>query len=264
MSYKGDSTMEIKVRRKKRHQKYVRRRRLFFATLGLLLVIIFIFCFAKGKASKHANAGATHLKAGNKTVATKVVSKYAQYLVAIDAGHGGSDPGAYGFGLWEKNVSLDICKRLDAILQSRGIKTLMIRNDDSYISYKNRVVIANDKNATLFVCLHLDSGQKASYNGTQTFYYPSADLKSGNLTEKDYAETMESTLIDNLHTNNRGILPDRRLSVLWKAKMPSVLIELGFLSNADDAKRLSSDDFKQKAADALADGIQKSLDKITD
>lgn len=88
MSYKGDSTMEIKVRRKKRHQKYVRRRRLFFATLGLLLIIIFIFCFAKGKASKHANAGATHLKAGNKTVATKVVSKYAQYLVAIDAGHG--------------------------------------------------------------------------------------------------------------------------------------------------------------------------------
>lgn len=186
----------------------------------------------------------------------------SKYLVAIDAGHGGEDPGTSGNGLVEKDIALDICQRLDALLKKAGVNTYMVRTGDTYMDHKDRIERANEKNATLFVSVHCDWFENSSYGGTQTLYYPSKDLKAGNLNEIQYAEIIQSELIKVMQTNNRGIMDRPNLAVLRRAQMPSVLVELGFLSNKNDVARLGSPEFRQKIAEGFTNGIMKALEKV--
>lgn len=183
------------------------------------------------------------------------------FLVCIDAGHGGKDPGASWNGLIEKNITLDVALKLNNILQKCGISTYMIRTEEADIDRKDRIFSANAKNASLFISIHCDWYKNSSINGTGTFYYPSQNLKLGMLTEFEFAQIMQDELIKVIHTNNRGVIDNTDLAVLRHANMPSVLIELGFISNPGDAALLGSPDFRQAIAEGLAEGIKKSLQK---
>lgn len=183
-------------------------------------------------------------------------------LVVIDAGHGGSDTGSKQYGLVEKDITLDIALRLYDILKKSGVDTYMIRNTDVFIDHKERILLANNMNASLFLSIHCDWYTNASLHGTQTLYYPSKSLAIGNLVEIDYASIIQQELANALETYDRGIDDRPDLAVLRHAKMPSVLVELAFLSNKSDAQLLATEDFRQKAAEALYHGIRKSLAKI--
>lgn len=183
-------------------------------------------------------------------------------LVVIDAGHGGNDPGTMSGDLFEKDIALDVALKLNSILKDWGISTYMIRDEDVFVDYKERIELANEKSASLFLSIHCDWFKDSSSKGTTTLYYPSRALRAGNLVEITYARIIQSELIKSLKTNDRGIIDRKDLSVLKYANMPSVIVELGFLSNKEDTALLSSRSFRDKAAKALATGIKESLRMI--
>ena len=187
---------------------------------------------------------------------------YSSYVVAIDAGHGGNDPGTNGYGLIEKDITLDVCQKLDVILKKSGINTLMIRDGDDYVDHIERIQLANSRKVTLFLSVHCDWFEDKSLNGIRTFYNPSETLKAGNLQEQDYAQNIQNTLINTLHVKDMGIVPDSQISVVKRADMPSILVEIGFLSNKNDSKLLMTDDYRKKTAEALAEGVKRSLRSI--
>lgn len=182
-------------------------------------------------------------------------------LVVIDGGHGGKDPGTNGFGLVEKDVTLDIAKKLNDVLTKNGIKTYMVRTTDVFIDHRDRIYAANDMKASLYVSIHCDWFDNSKYGGTQTFYTTAKDLRLVDLTELQYAKAVHTELINSIKSNDRGITDRPTLAVLKYATMPSILIETGFLSNPTDAANLATSEYRQKIADGIASGISISLKK---
>jgi len=175
------------------------------------------------------------------------------FTVAVDAGHGGSDPGASGNGLVEKEVTLAVSKKLQKQLENRGAKVIMTRKDDTYIALGERARIANSVKTDIFVSVHLNSFSSASANGTETFYH--ANSKEG----KKLAAEIQKELVKALKMSDRGVKvpPGGGFAVLNQTKMPAVLAELGFLTNKDDAKILKTK--QNEAAKAISDGIGNYL-----
>jgi len=180
-------------------------------------------------------------------------------LVVIDAGHGGIEPGAVYAGVKEETLNLDIALRLNALLKSKGIKTYMTREDDSYVGLYERAYIANDLNASLFLCVH-NNAYTSSSNGTETLYYGNCTRDSFNC--KTFAQIIQNNLIATLNTFNLGIIPRPELVVLNTTKMPAALAEVAFITNDGDRGKLLTDDFKQRAAQALCDSVVQSLSKL--
>ncbi|WP_010251697.1 N-acetylmuramoyl-L-alanine amidase [Acetivibrio cellulolyticus] len=181
-------------------------------------------------------------------------------LVVIDAGHGGSDPGASYGGVYEKDLNLDIAKRLNKLLESKGIKTYMTREDDSFVGLYERAYIANNMNATLFISIH-NNAYHSKYKGTETLYYPSSADSTG-FSGKRFAELIQNEMVNDLGTYDRGIVERPNLVVLKATKMPAALAEVAFLTNSGDLAKLKSEEFRQKAAQALCDAILQSLEEV--
>ncbi|RCX17502.1 N-acetylmuramoyl-L-alanine amidase [Anaerobacterium chartisolvens] len=177
-------------------------------------------------------------------------------LIVIDPGHGGSDPGAVHGDLMEKSLNIDIAKRLNTMLKSKGINTYMTRDDDTYIGLYERSYIANKLNATLFLSIH-NNAYKVSAKGTETLYFPS---KTG--FGKRFAQIIQDSLTSNLGTFDRKIKARPEIVVLKATSMPSALAEIAFITNPDDAQKLKSDEFIQKAAEALCEAVVKALEEV--
>ncbi|MEH6944845.1 N-acetylmuramoyl-L-alanine amidase [Bacillus sp. JJ722] len=183
----------------------------------------------------------------------------SQTLV-IDPGHGGTDPGAAGFGLREKDVVLDVSLKLKALLAQTPLTVIYTRTTDSYPTLSERTKIANNANADTFVSVHANAANgKAS--GTETWYYdPNAPIrykKSSNraVDSKKLAEFIQARLHVSLNTKNRKVKPDQEFAVLNSTKMPAVLAELGFIDNKEDNAKLASPAYRQKAAEAIYLGL---------
>lgn len=191
-----------------------------------------------------------------------IPAKEGEKLVVIDAGHGGVDPGALGGSIREKDVNLNIALKLEKLLKAKNINTFMLRQDDTFVSLYDRPYIANNLNATLFLSIHNNSYDKSSARGTETLYYPE---KAGDksFTGQKFAKLVQDSLMSKLDTFNRKTISRPGLVVLKYTHMPSSLAEIGFLSNPGDLKKLISQDFQQKTAEALCDAIVQSLEQIT-
>lgn len=183
-------------------------------------------------------------------------------LVIIDPGHGGSETGAVKAGIYEKNLNLDISKRVNALLKARKVKTYMLREDDSSVGLRDRPDIANDMNAALFLSIHNNANNTYS-RGTETLYRP-GDPEDGRFTSKRFAQIVHEKLINKLGMVDRGIVPRPNLVVLKYTTMPAVLAEIGFLDNAEDRAYLLRDDFRQKAAEALSDAVIQALTELSE
>lgn len=213
--------------------------------------------------------------------------------VVIDAGHGGSDPGAIGrTGLREKDVNLDIAKRLSGLLKSRGIETVMTRSTDRFVPLAARVEITNCSGADLFISIHSNANRLRSLNGFEVYYVASSvddskralnaarnmtlrldnasfaanslDLKAtvwDMLYASSRAEAIElsrslcRTVRDNLEARVIGV-KGARFEVLRGTSMPAVLVETGFLSNYKEERMLKNGYYRQKIAECIADGIR--------
>jgi N-acetylmuramoyl-L-alanine amidase len=168
--------------------------------------------------------------------------------VVIDPGHGGIDPGSHAFGLIEKNLTLDLAKRLERILASHGITTRLTRKSDNYLDLTERAEQANSDPRSIFVSLHFNAHTDRSISGTETLYWPGSE--SG----RELASYIQSELGRRLVTRNRGFKPER-LKVLEKTKCTAVLIECGFISNRWESQRCGAEWFRQILAEEIAQGI---------
>lgn len=187
--------------------------------------------------------------------------------VTIDAGHGGLDPGAIGYeGLKEADVTLAVALKTGKILQDNGVNVVYTRtsNDVSWPTgtsdavvkdLQTRCDISNTAKANYFVAIHCNSAD-ASAKGTETYYY------STSVAGKVLAQNVQSSLVGSINSVDRGIkTADWYVIVPDHINAPSILTEIGFVTNPDEAALLESDSYQQKVAQGIANGILKSLGK---
>ncbi|WP_019507980.1 N-acetylmuramoyl-L-alanine amidase [Pleurocapsa sp. PCC 7319] len=168
--------------------------------------------------------------------------------IIIDPGHGGKDPGTIGIGGFrEKDVVLPISLDVAEILRKQGIEVIMTRDSDYFISLQGRTDLANDRNADLFVSIHANAINlsRPDVNGLETYYY-----KSG----RRLAEVIHWSILNGVNIDNRGIRR-ARFYVLRHSIAPAVLVEVGFLTGADDSSRLKDPNHRRQMAEAIARGI---------
>ena len=219
--------------------------------------------------------------------------------IVIDPGHGGHDTGTIGpNGLEEKDLVLDVSRRLGKLLQTRlGAEVIYTRKDDTFIPLETRTAIANEEGADLFVSVHANSSHDPDARGVETYYLnftssPDAlevaarenavseksihelqDLvKKIALKEKidesqEFAADVQNSLHSGLATKNPGER-DRGVKkapfiVLIGANMPSILAEISFVSNPGDERRLGTSDYRQKIAESLYRGIAKYVSGLS-
>ncbi|MCD9021095.1 N-acetylmuramoyl-L-alanine amidase family protein [Cohnella silvisoli] len=173
------------------------------------------------------------------------------FTVVLDAGHGGSDPGAPSIsGKWEKDYNISVVLKVQALLATdERIKLVLTRQGDTYPTLADRYNLANSLAADLFVSVHANSYTSAT-NGTET-YYTRAD-------SKEFATLMHSLLIQATGLKDNGVR-QKSLAVTRETKMPAVLLESGYLSSKIDDPKLWTDDFQNRVAQAIATGIKQQL-----
>ena len=174
---------------------------------------------------------------------------YSKVKVVVDAGHGGTDPGAVANGRQEKDIVLSISKKVNSKLKSLGFQTIMTRTTDTYVTLSNRYSIANNNKADLFVSVHANSGA-SSASGIETLYK----------NYKTLADNIQTGMINETGAKSRGLKYRTDLAVLNGTKMPSALVEVGFISNASESSKIGSNSYQEK----LATGIVKGITKYTD
>ena len=168
-------------------------------------------------------------------------------VICIDAGHGGSDSGAVGNGIKEKDITLKTALKAGEVLKKQGFDIIFTRVSDNYINLGERCRRANSKNADLFISFHTNSAENVNASGTETLCY-----------KKNYlAEIIQKYLIDRLGTKDRGVKERKDLAVLNGTRMNAVLIEMAFISNFDDAKFLKSELFIENCVIAIAMAVCK-------
>ena len=168
-----------------------------------------------------------------------------KYIV-IDPGHGGSDCGATRNGIYEKNITLDISKRVETLLKNKGYVVKMTRNSDDTVSLQDRVEISEEFAPDIFVSIHVNSSNSETPQGLETHYYKDNSLK--------LAKTVHASLLNNVNANNRGLFRSK-FYVINHTTAPAVLVEIGFISNPSERAQLVSESRKQATAKAIAEGI---------
>jgi len=176
-------------------------------------------------------------------------------LICIDPGHGGRDPGAIGpTGLTEKSVNLDIALRLKDKLRNAGYSVIMTRESDVYKSLAERVDIANNSGANVFISVHNNAFTLPTPNGTETYYSTSSPGLSRNL-----AIYVNSETIKQINTYNRGV-KTADFYVLKNTHMISSLIEGVFISNPAEESKLRDANFRDSMAKGIYNGIVRFLE----
>ncbi len=206
-------------------------------------------------------------------LAVDAVSNEINQTVIIDAGHGGPDGGTSADdGTLEKDLNLQIAIKLNEILNSMGIKTVMIRTEDISVhdssantirqkkvsDLKNRLKIMNETQNSVFVSIHQNHFSDSRYSGTQVFY------SKNNPQSSVLADYLRQSVISNLQKNNtREIKPSGTdIYLLYHAESPAVMVECGFLSNFNEAENLKNENYQSKLAFVLALGITDYLKSL--
>lgn len=187
-------------------------------------------------------------------------------IIVIDAGHGKPDEGAVGFnGTTEEAITLSIALKLQKYIEQSGAKVILTRSDENGIysldsksirnkkvsDIKNRVDIGNNSDADIFISIHLNKFPSEIYKGWQTFYQKS------NENSKNLAKYIQDDLSKNIEfKNNRIPMPISDIYIMEHVKIPTVIIECGFLSNPQEAEMLKGEDYQNKLSWGIFVAIQ--------
>ncbi|NSL52545.1 N-acetylmuramoyl-L-alanine amidase CwlD [Calidifontibacillus erzurumensis] len=184
-------------------------------------------------------------------------------VIIVDPGHGYPDPGAGPEGAYEKDIAFNISLLLRDYLQEAGALVIMTREDDNDLADKDlkgysrrktqdlmrRVELINNSNGDLLISVHLNSLPSPRWSGAQTFYYPRYEEN------KRLAELIQKEMQINLGNTVRHAKAINHVYVLKEAKMPSVLVEAGFLSNPAEREKLKTKAYQDKVAASIYQGI---------
>jgi len=186
-------------------------------------------------------------------------------VIYLDAGHGGVDPGALYGNLYEKDITLEITKKLALELEKKGAIVLMTREGDYDLAnvgvnmrkrsdLANRANLINESNCDLYISIHLNAYSSSKWRGLQIFY------DNVNKKNKLVAETINSVLKEKLE-NVRDIKNENGYYMYSKIKVPGILIEAGFITNFDDRNLLKQDSYQRLLASSIADAIDYYFNK---
>ena len=184
--------------------------------------------------------------------------KQNKFLVVIDPGHGGPDPGAIGIGgIRETDVVLEVSKIVKDLLSEKRVKVALTRKNEVDLDLPPRVSFANNTDADIFVSIHANAsrGKRRDINGLETFYYRGW---RGRLLAK---RIQKQILRVSPGSPDRGV-KQGRFYVIKNTRMPAVLVEIGFLTGRLDARRLEKTAHRKRLAYAIAKGILEYLNKI--
>lgn len=168
--------------------------------------------------------------------------------VVIDPGHGGHDNGGQWGKVYEKHLALDTALRLEGYLKRMGYRTVMTRRGDYFVSLQDRAKIANRYRDAIFVSIHFNYTWKQQVCGMETFYYNSGG--------QPLARLVQGAMIRNTRTEDRSA-KFARYYVIRNTKMPSILVEGGFVSNPRERERMKSAVFREGIARGVAEGIAR-------
>lgn len=199
-------------------------------------------------------------------------------MVVLDPGHGGQDSGTMKNGMTEKDLTLDVARRVERLLQERGLVVALTRGDDHYVSLQDRATMANNQPESVFVSIHFDEAGRSAATGIETYYaahpislpdriaswLPFLQRTSSeppNLESQSLAGSIQESLVARTQATNRGTRP-QQFFVIANVRHPAVLVEGGFLTNKDDVVRLANDDYREQMAIGIADGILKYRDSL--
>jgi N-acetylmuramoyl-L-alanine amidase len=218
--------------------------------------------------------------------------------IVIDPGHGGHDPGAKGKGVTEAELVLDVSLRLQRLLEKvRGVEVILTRQTDDFVPLQERTAIANREGADLFLSIHANASANNQARGIETYFLNFANnlsaaavaarenaasgqamgalpdfVKAIALNNKldesrDFATLVQHAMVDKLRTTNKTVknlgVKQAPFVVLIGASMPSVLAEISFLTNAQEAKLLKGSPYRQRIAEALFTAIRKYQTSLT-
>lgn len=211
---------------------------------SFILLIIFLFSFS-------------FVKANTPKYNLELIGK----VIYLDAGHGGLDPGTVYKNIYEKDINLEICKKLQEMLEKEGAIVYQTRYDDYDLSnnfeksrkksdLNNRAKIINDSKADMYISIHLNSINSSTWSGAQVFY---DDVNKNN---HELAKVMQQQLKKDTKTT-REIKEIKTMLMNRKIKVPGILIEAGFLSNPNDRYLLRQSNYQYRLSESIKKGIIK-------
>jgi len=205
-------------------------------------------------------------RAGMMVSGQNVVAGREKPVVVIDSGHGGNDPGKIGVdGSLEKDINLQIAKKLKAYLEASDVKVVMTREDDRGLytesdshkkmaDMRNRCALINEAEPDLVVSIHQNSYHQEAISGGQVFYY------KGSEKGKKLAEILQKRFDFVLGDKNRRLAkPNGNYYLLLHVKKPIVIVECGFLSNWEESAALKSEDYQNRLAWTIHMGVMEYL-----
>ena len=198
-------------------------------------------------------------------------SRISNKTILIDPGHGGFDAGASANGVEEKGVNLDVAIKLRDIINQNGGKALLTRESDVSTADENRAkgssakisdlqrrrAMVEELGASIFISIHMNKFEQSKYWGAQVFYAEKSEAS------KLLGETVQEALARVMNDGNKRKAKDSdgSIFVIKNANVPSILIECGFLSNKDEAEKLTQDWYQEKLAQSIFEGICDYTDK---
>lgn len=212
-------------------------------------------------------------------ISPQLTSRHEPFrVVVLDPGHGGQDSGAIVGDVVEKDLALDIAQRVDRLLQSQGLATVMTRVGDSYTSLAARAALANRVPDCILVSIHFNEGNKTVSRGIETYYadhqitqgtpiiswlpfLQKAASQMPNVESKNLAGCVQEALVTRTRAIDRGTKAEQ-FFVIANVHQPAVLIEGGFLTNKEDTAKLADLDYREGIAVAISEGIFRYRDLL--
>lgn len=193
------------------------------------------------------------------------------FTVYLDPGHGGSDVGAVGeyvdteddevITMYEKTSNLKIALKTKELLEKNGVNVKMSRDVDKHVGLYDRPREANSLGADLFLSIHNNASSNVEVSGTQVYYSDSMPQYEG-VTNKQVANIFYDTITDASGLRRAGVIDNNRYVVINQANMPSLILEVAFMSCQADLERLLEDDFIQSVAQGICNGVLKVIEKV--
>ena len=211
------------------------------------------------------NAGTHYFVNGKYTIA-KEENKNTKRAIFLDPGHGGSDSGAVSNGLREKDLTLSVYNKVSSRLASLGYSVLTSRNTDKDVDLVSRADQANKSNADMFLSIHFNAGGRGASYGIETYYYkarpeytPAINKDKHNDPERleksrKLAQKIQQSLVSKTGAYDRGVKRET-FAVLRETSIPSILVELGFIDNQEEVNKIKTNEYQEKLADGIVDGI---------